>query len=280
MGNNQDLHEDKSVLPAGVRTIASLGHLDSVREVWVIPTKVQGKLDKVMDMLAGQQKWEKEDHAEVGTLCVTVFREDQVMYRAMVITVLGAGKVVVRFVDFESDSEDYLSIEDHRTLHSRSQDWLDDGGQPREQGDGGGGVRKRRVQDRSRQEGISHRGDNVLAFVATAVTDDNCMEITADDSDDEAVALSYLESVGVVFVTPVAVHEKLDTLMGQLADMADKLVPLKHMVVGSMVVARYMEMYRTRVMQVVDNMVTVVFIDYGNYQLSDSSSRYKLPTEL
>ena len=50
------------------------------------------------------------------------------------------------------------------------------------------------------------------------------MEITADDSDDEAVALSYLESVGVVFVTPVAVHEKLDTLMGQLADMADKLV--------------------------------------------------------
>ena len=101
------------------------------------------------------------------------------------------------------------------------------------------------------------------------------MEITADDSDDEAVALSYLESVGVVFVTPVAVHEKLDTLMGQLADMADKLVPLKHMVV-----ARYMEMYRTRVMQVVDNMVTVVFIDYGNYQLSDSSSRYKLPTEL
>ena len=106
------------------------------------------------------------------------------------------------------------------------------------------------------------------------------MEITADDSDDEAVALSYMESVGVVLVTPVAVQEKLDTLMGQLADMADKLVPLKHMVVGSMVVARYMEMYRTRVMQVVDNMVTVVFIDYGNYQLSDSSSRYKLPTEL
>ena len=79
MGNNQDLHEDKSVLPAGVRTIASLGHLDSVREVWVIPTKVQGKLDKVMDMLAGQQKWEKEDHAEVGTMCVTMFSEDQVM---------------------------------------------------------------------------------------------------------------------------------------------------------------------------------------------------------
>ena len=41
-----------------------------------------------------------------------------------------------------------------------------------------------------------------------------------------------------------------------------------------------MELYRARVMQVVDNMVTVVFIDYGNYQLSDSSSRYKLPTEL
>ena len=82
---------------------------------------------------------------------------------------------------------------------------MDDGGQPREQGDGGGGVRKRRVQDRSRQEGISHRGDNVLAFVATAVTDDNCVEITADDSDDEAVALSYMESVGVVLVTPVAV---------------------------------------------------------------------------
>ena len=81
----------------------------------------------------------------------------------------------------------------------------------------------------------------------------------------------------------MAAQEKLDTLMGQLADMGDKLVPLNHVVEGSMVVARYMEdmeLYRARVLQVVDNKVTVIFIDYGNCQIFDSSSLYKLPTEL
>ena len=42
--NIQSLHGDRSGLPVGVRTPAVLGHLDSVREVWVIPTKVQGNL--------------------------------------------------------------------------------------------------------------------------------------------------------------------------------------------------------------------------------------------
>ena len=109
MKNNQSLHEDMSGLPVGVRTHANLGHLDSVREVWVIPTKVQEKLDKVMDMLAVPQGWEKEDHAEVGTMCVTMFSEDQVLYRAMVITLLEAGKVMVRFVDFGNQEEKFVS---------------------------------------------------------------------------------------------------------------------------------------------------------------------------
>ena len=61
-------------------------------------------------------------------------------------------------------------------------------------------------------------------------------EYPADNnSDDVAVSLSYIKNVGVVWVTPVAALERLDTLMGQLADMGDKLVPLNHVVVGSMV---------------------------------------------
>ena len=67
----------------------NVGHLDRVRKVWITPTNMQEKMDKFMDMLSEQHK------------CITMFREDQVMYRAMVITVLGAGMVVVvRLVDF------------------------------------------------------------------------------------------------------------------------------------------------------------------------------------
>ena len=35
--------------------------------------------------------------------------EDQMLYRAMVITVLGARKVVVRFVDFGNHEEKFVS---------------------------------------------------------------------------------------------------------------------------------------------------------------------------
>ena len=59
-------------------------------------------------------------------------------------------------------------------------------------------------------------------------TEDNPMETPDDDSDHVAVALSYIESVSVVWVTPVAEQEILDSLMGQLSDMGVKLVPLNN----------------------------------------------------
>lgn len=60
-------------------------------------------------MLAEQPEWEKQDHSEVGTLCVTLFSDDQVIYRAMAITVLGAGKIAVRCVDFWNQEEKFVS---------------------------------------------------------------------------------------------------------------------------------------------------------------------------
>ena len=54
-------------------------------------------------MLVGKQEWEKEDHEEVGTLCLIMFSEDQVLYST------GAGKVVVRFVDFGNHEEKFVS---------------------------------------------------------------------------------------------------------------------------------------------------------------------------
>ena len=87
MSNIQPLHGD--TCPPEVMTPANVGHLDRVRKVWITPTNMQEKMDKFMDMLSEQHE------------CITMFREDQVMYRAMVITVLGAGMVVVvRLVDF------------------------------------------------------------------------------------------------------------------------------------------------------------------------------------
>ena len=55
-------------------TPANVGHLESVKKVWIIPTNVQEKV-KVMDMLSEQHEW------------ITMFREDQVLHRAMVIIV-------------------------------------------------------------------------------------------------------------------------------------------------------------------------------------------------
>ena len=114
-------------------------------------------------------------------------------------------------------------------------------------------------------------------------TEDNPMETPDDDSDHVAVALSYIESVSVVWVPPVAEQEMLDSLMGQLSDMGVKLVPLNNVVMGSMVVARYtedMELYRATVVQVRENKATVLFVDFGNYQVCQTSSLYNLPTEL
>ena len=44
-----------------------------------------------------------------GKLCVTLFSDDQVIYRAMAITVLGAGKIAVRCVDFWNQEEKFVS---------------------------------------------------------------------------------------------------------------------------------------------------------------------------
>jgi hypothetical protein len=97
------------------------------------------------------------------------------------------------------------------------------------------------------------------------------------------VTLSHIESVSVVWITPVTAVEMLDDLMGQMADMVDRLVPAKDVIVGSMVVARYTEdlqLYRATVLGVVDTKVTVQFVDYGNYQECPISSLYNLPIEL
>ena len=80
----------------------------------------------------------------------------------------------------------------------------------------------------------------------------------------------------------MAAQEKLDTLMGQLADMGDKLVPLNHVVEGSMVVARYMEdmeLYRARVVTV-EKKVTVSYIDFGNTEVVSVDDLYELPSGL
>ena len=226
MKNNQSLHEDMSGLPVGVRTHANLGHLDSVREVWVTPTKMQEKMDKVMDMLAEQQEWEKEDHAEVGTMCVTMFSEDQVLYRAMVITLLEAGKVMVRFVDFGNQEEKFVSelrkitpalnAVEHCAVSVKTSWGMVDSLVNREMVEEVLGREEFMAELDKQGFATFYRGDDVLLpLVDSAPTDDNPMVITADDSEDVAVALSYIESVGVVWVTPVAVQEVLDTLMGQ-----------------------------------------------------------------
>ena len=102
-------------------------------------------------------------------------------------------------------------------MSSRGRRWRSqDGGQPREQQEDGGVVRKGGVHGRIRQ-------DDVKALVAIAPTDGNPIEITTDDTGDVAVTLSYMEGVGEVFVTAVAAQERLETLMGQPVDISTEL---------------------------------------------------------
>ena len=80
-------------LRGSVIKAANLGHVESVDAVWIVPIDVQEKLDMVTDMLEKQKKWEKESDICVGMMCVAKYSEDDEMYRAMVMKVLGAGKV-------------------------------------------------------------------------------------------------------------------------------------------------------------------------------------------
>ena len=53
LSNIPPLHGDKC--PLVMMTPANVGHLESVKKVWIIPTNVQEKV-KVMDMLSEQQE--------------------------------------------------------------------------------------------------------------------------------------------------------------------------------------------------------------------------------
>ena len=78
---------------------ASVGYVEAVRRVWVIPTKVEKQL-AMINILAEQQHWERKCQVVVGGMCVATFSVDQQKYRAMVMEFLRTEKVLVRFVDF------------------------------------------------------------------------------------------------------------------------------------------------------------------------------------
>ena len=92
-------------LQEGVETAANLGYVESVGVVWVVPTDVQEKLNMVTNILAEQKDWKEETDIFVGKMCVAKYSEDHEMYRAMVIKLLGAENVLVRFIDFGNSEE-------------------------------------------------------------------------------------------------------------------------------------------------------------------------------
>ena len=54
LSNIPPLHGDKC--PLVMTTPANVGHLESIKKVWFIPTNVQEKKVKVMDMLSEQHE--------------------------------------------------------------------------------------------------------------------------------------------------------------------------------------------------------------------------------
>ena len=135
--------------------------------------------------------------------CV-VGRWEEGWYRGKVV-ILDKERAGVLFVDYGNMA--FLNIKDLKTVGKKDDTKVM-----------AQAIRCRMMEMINIKQGFAafYRGDDVLLpLVDSAPTDDNPMVITADDSEDVAVALSYIESVGVVWVTPVAVQEVLDTLMGQ-----------------------------------------------------------------
>jgi len=272
-------------LQGAVMTAANLGCVESVDVVWVVPTDVDGKIDMITNMLAEQAEWVKETDIYVGKMCVVKYSEDHEMYRAMVMKVLGAGKVLVRFVDFGNSEEtldlwklppELLSVEDCAVrLKSRCR-----------QKDSMSGRNKLEEQLGKEEflvgidqcDGLAHfsRGGIEIEF------EENSHEIK-EDTRVLAVSLSYIESVSEVWVSPATVKDKVDNLMFYLASLGDRLDPVLEVMAGSMVVTRYdldQELYRAMVVEVMVDKVKVFFIDFGNHQVCEIGSIYNLPREI
>jgi len=283
--NDGEIRFGAECLQGAVMTTANLGCIESLGVVWVVPTDVQGKIDKVTNILAEQTEWEKEIDIFVGKMCVAKYSEDQEMYRAMVMKVLGDRKVLVRFVDFGNTEEtldlwklppELVYYEDcavrvkTRFRQNDSMFW-------REKLEEQLGKEEFLVEiDQS--DGLAHfsRGGSEIEF------EENSQKIK-EDTRVLPVSLSYIESVSEVWVTPVIVKDKVDNLMFYLASLGDRLDPVLEVLVGSMVVTRYeldQELYRAMVVEVMVDKVGVFFIDFGNHQVCDIGSIYYLPGEI
>jgi hypothetical protein len=287
------VREVEAVLVEGKETPVVVSHVKQ-QEVWVNQVLQMGQLDKMMSQLEELSGGLKRIFGEltVGRLAVGKFSQDGLMYRVVVEEVLREEeRVVVRYLDFGNEEEldygdlfelpaDLLCVPQLAVCvkvlvveENKLEEMLD--------------MENVSVVVEQKFGTFYTNGlkitDNVLSFEDNTNLGVNPGNEIVDKFSPTVVTLSHIESVSVVWVTPVTAVEMLDDLMGQMADMVDRLVPAKDVIVGSMVVARYTEdlqLYRATVLGVVDTKVTVQFVDYGNYQECPISSLYNLPIEL
>ena len=91
-----------AILPVGVKIEVCLGHVETVRVVWVTPVcKVEGRevseemMDKVNNVLASQEQLDKIAAPQLGQMAVARYSEDGQLYRVRV-----EEDGMVRFIDF------------------------------------------------------------------------------------------------------------------------------------------------------------------------------------
>lgn len=111
----------------------------------------------------------------------------------------------------------------------------------------------------------------------------HCLDLS-HQRDYKGVVLSYVESIGLIWVQLNENAKKLDFVMDKIASMKSlkclkpaQNPPPKQ---GDFVVAQYKgdeELYRAQVVDVVKNQATIHFIDFGNQQKTDVDQLFELP---
>eukprot|EP00092_Neocalanus_flemingeri_P041732 GFUD01045453.1.p1 GENE.GFUD01045453.1~~GFUD01045453.1.p1 ORF type:complete len:1159 (+),score=333.30 GFUD01045453.1:24-3479(+) len=269
------------ILPLNRHIEGVVVHVSSSGAVWFTPSSLAPLLDKLKDQLALLSP-SPVPRVEVDQVCTTRFSLDGELYRAMVKEV-SEDQVKVLFLDYGNTetkikeevleiSEDSLNLPAAAILILPARSFNKEQKEEVEKLLSGTKLTVKQAIEGGKEVGRFFIGMKEIIFGEERPKDDTA-----------AVTLSYIERVGIVWVNLLSSLDGLDVLMGQLADMVDRLVPDTSVVVGSTVVARYTEdneLYRATVVEMVDTKVTLLFVDFGNYQECLTSSLYALPIEM